>query len=45
MIEILKEIDKDFLLETIDRDTFKKFFFANAKDKDIIAFVKEVLGM
>ena len=45
MIDILKEIDKDFLLETIDRDSFKKYFFANAKDEKIIAFVKNVLGM
>ena len=45
MIEILKEIDREFLIDTIDRDTFKKYFFANAKDKEIIAFVKNVLGM
>ena len=44
MIEILKKIDREFLLETIDRDSFKKLFFANAKDKEIIAFIKEVLG-
>ena len=45
MIDILKEIDKNFLLETIDRDSFKKYFFTNAKDEKIIAFVKNVLGM
>lgn len=43
MIDILKDIDKDFLLETIDRDTFKKFFFENAKDAEIIGFVKNLL--
>lgn len=43
MIEILKEIDKDFLLETIDRDTFKKYFFENAKDKEIIDFINKIL--
>ena len=43
MIDILKEIDKDFLLETIDRDTFKKYFFENAKNKEIIDFIKSVL--
>jgi len=43
MIEILKEIDRDFLLETIDRDSFKKLFFENAKDKEIIDFIKTVL--
>jgi len=45
MIDILKKIDRQFLLDTIDRDSFKKLFFANAKDKEIIAFIKEVLGM
>ena len=35
MIDILKNIDKEFLLETIDRPTFKKFFFENAKDGEI----------
>ncbi|MBR3617171.1 MAG: RpiB/LacA/LacB family sugar-phosphate isomerase [Acholeplasmatales bacterium] len=45
MIEILKEIDKDFLLETIDRDTFKKYFFQNATNQEIITFIKKVLGM
>ncbi|MBQ9448734.1 MAG: RpiB/LacA/LacB family sugar-phosphate isomerase [Acholeplasmatales bacterium] len=43
MIEILKEIDRDFLLETINRDSFKELFFKNAKDEEIIKFVKEVL--
>ena len=43
MIEILKEIDRDFLLETIDRDTFKNYLFQNAKDKEIVDFIKSVL--
>ena len=43
MIDILKDIDRDFLLETIDRDSFKKLFFENAKDKGIIDFIKSVL--
>lgn len=43
MIEILKSIDKDFLLETIDRDSFKKLFFQSAKDEEIISFVKNIL--
>jgi ribose 5-phosphate isomerase RpiB len=45
MIEILKKVDKDFLLETIDRDSFKKYFFENAKDEEIVKFIKNVLGM
>lgn len=45
MIDILKNIDKEFLLETIDRPTFKKFFFENAKDGEIKEFCKNLLGM
>lgn len=44
MIDILKEIDQQFLLDTIDRDTFKKYFFENAKDKAIIDYIKKVLA-
>lgn len=43
MIDILKDIDKDFLKETIDRDGFKKYFFTEAKDKEIIEFVRQIL--
>ena len=45
MIDILKRIDKEFLLQTIDRPTFKEYFFANAKDEEIISYCKEVLGL
>ena len=45
MIDILKKIDKDFLLETIDRDSFKKYFFQNAKDEEIIKFIKKALNI
>ena len=44
MTEIIKKIDRDFLLETIDRDTFKKYFFENAKDQEIISLIKEILS-
>lgn len=43
MIDILKDIDKDFLKETIDRESFRKYFFTEAKDKEIIEFVKQIL--
>ncbi len=43
LLDILKDIDKDFLLETIDRDTFKDLFFKNAKDQEIISFIKSIL--
>ena len=45
MIEILKNIDQEFLLNTINRDTFKEYFFANSKDEEITNYCKEVLGM
>ena len=45
MIEILKRIDRTFLFDTINRDSFKKYFFETAKDPEIIAFCKEVLGL
>ena len=45
MIEILNKIDQQFLKETIDRDTFKKYFFENAKDQEIIDYCKKVLNM
>ncbi len=45
MIDILKNIDQEFLKSTINRDTFKKYFFENAKDQEIIDYCKKVLGM
>lgn len=44
MLEILKRIDRTFLLETIDRPSFKKLFFASAQDKEIIEFIQSVLA-
>lgn len=43
MIDILKRMDKDFLLETIDRPSFRKYFFTNAKDEEIRSFIKTLL--
>lgn len=43
MLTILKNIDKEFLLETINREQFKKYFFENATDKDIVEFIKGIL--
>lgn len=45
MIEILKNIDQQFLLDTINRDSFKKLFFASAKDQEIISYCKKALGL
>lgn len=44
MIEILKRIDRPFLLETVDRPSFKKLFFASAQDKEIIDFIQSILA-
>lgn len=45
MIEILKNIDQELLLEAIDRDSFKTLFFANAKDEELVNFCKNLLNM
>ncbi len=45
MIDILKNIDQEFLLNTIDRDSFKKHFFEDAKDEEIKTYCKKVLGL
>lgn len=43
MLDILKEIDQDFLLNTINRESFIDNFFENAKDEKIIEYVKTIL--
>lgn len=43
MIDILKRIDQQFLKDTIDRESFKKYFFEHAKDAEIIAYCKKIL--
>lgn len=43
MLEILKRIDKDFLMETIDRPSFRNLFFFKAKDCEITDYIKELL--
>lgn len=44
MIDVLKNIDKEFLLQTIDRSSFKEYFFKDAKDQEIIDYIKSVLA-
>lgn len=43
MLTILKEIDQDFLKETIAGEKFQEYFFANAKDQAIINYIKSIL--
>ncbi len=44
MIDVLKNIDKEFLLQTIERSSFKEYFFNDAKDQEIIDYIKSVLN-
>ncbi len=44
MITILKTIDQAFLKETIDRDSFKEYFFEHAQDEEIVAYLKKILA-
>lgn len=43
MLTILKEIDQDFLKQTINRKSFKDNFFNHAKDQEIIDYIKTIL--
>lgn len=45
MIDILNKIDKEFLLQTINRESFKKHFFNDAVDGEIKEFCKKVLDL
>ncbi len=44
LIQILKEIDQDFLKETIDYPEFKELFFTNCKDEEIAEYLNKVLA-
>lgn len=43
LIDILKEIDQDFLYETINRETFINYYFDNNNDKEVSEYLKKVL--
>ena len=42
MLTILKEIDQEFLLQTINREQFKKYYFENAEDGEIKEYIRDV---
>ena len=42
MMTILKNIDKEFLYQTINREQFKKYYFENAEDGEIKEFIRNV---
>lgn len=44
MMSILKEIDQDFLKQTISGERFKEYFFANCKCDEMAAYLKDVLN-
>ncbi|EHI70679.1 RpiB/LacA/LacB family sugar-phosphate isomerase [Streptococcus ictaluri] len=43
LLDILKDIDQDFLKETISGEKFQDYFFANAEPSAIVDYIKEVL--
>lgn len=44
LTEILKGLDQDLVKGALAGDAFQELFFANAKDEEIIACVKEILA-
>lgn len=42
LIDILKEIDRDFLKETISGKHFKEYFYPNCQDEEIANFLKSL---
>ena len=43
LLSILKNIDQDFLRETIAGEHFQEYFFANCQDNEIAAYLKGLL--
>ena len=44
MIDILKNIDQDFLRQTISGKNFKEYFIENAKDDDIKKYISTIIN-
>ena len=42
LLQILKEIDQNFLKETIAGDHFAEYFYPNCKDEEIAAYLKNL---
>ena len=40
---ILKNIDKEFLKETVNRPNFLDFYMSHAQNKEIAEFIKEII--
>ncbi|HID3356679.1 TPA: RpiB/LacA/LacB family sugar-phosphate isomerase [Streptococcus pyogenes] len=43
LLAIVKDIDQDFLKETISGAHFKEYFFANAEPSELVTYLKSVL--
>ncbi|MBG9367365.1 RpiB/LacA/LacB family sugar-phosphate isomerase [Streptococcus sp. NLN64] len=43
LLTVLKEIDQDFLKETIAGEHFQEYFFANSQNEEISQYLKSVL--
>lgn len=43
LIDILKDIDRDFLYETINRESFINYYFDNNNDKEVTEYLRKVL--
>ena len=44
ILTVLKEIDQDFLKQTIGEPNFAEMFFANCKNEEIAAYIRGVLA-
>ncbi|MGT2933094.1 RpiB/LacA/LacB family sugar-phosphate isomerase [Streptococcus catagoni] len=44
LLSILKEVDQDFLKETISGEHFKEYFFSNCKNEQIADYLKTVIA-
>ena len=44
LMTILKNIDQDFLKETISGKYFQEYFFENCQDEEVATYLKEVLA-
>ena len=44
MLTVLKEVDQDLLKAAIAGEKFQEYFFANAQDQEIVAYIKGVLA-
>ena len=44
MLTILKEIDQEFLFNTINHKSFKEYFFDNAKDIEIKEYINNIIN-